>query len=93
MKGNKKWREKKNDSIFWPTANPLQSSNTRRLPKYGTTVKNLVMTLAPQKDICPHGRTYPIKAVSINTRSRVTPLAHTRVLLPLFINMLRNRWM
>jgi len=37
--------------------------------------------VAPQKDICPHGRTYPIKAVAINTISSVVPEAHVSIFL------------
>jgi hypothetical protein len=33
----------------------------------------LVITVAPQKDICPQGRTYPIKAAPITKRRRRTP--------------------
>ncbi len=32
-----------------------------------------MMTVAPQKDICPQGKTYPRKAVAIVARSRVSP--------------------
>lgn len=32
------------------------------------------MTVAPQKDIWPHGKTYPTKAVAISVRSRITPV-------------------
>jgi hypothetical protein len=28
----------------------------------------LVITVAPQKDICPHGSTYPMKAVPIKIK-------------------------
>lgn len=31
------------------------------------------MTVAPQKDICPHGRTYPMNAVAITANSRRMP--------------------
>jgi hypothetical protein len=31
------------------------------------------MTVAPQKDICPHGRTYPIKAVPIKIKMIIVP--------------------
>lgn len=31
------------------------------------------MTVAPQKDICPQGRTYPRKAVAIESRKIDTP--------------------
>lgn len=33
----------------------------------------LVMTVAPQNDICPHGRTYPKNAVAIRANKRATP--------------------
>jgi len=32
-----------------------------------------VITVAPQKDICPHGKTYPKKAVAITRKNVVTP--------------------
>jgi hypothetical protein len=35
-----------------------------------------VITVAPQKDICPHGRTYPIKAVPITKNKIITPTIH-----------------
>jgi hypothetical protein len=34
-------------------------------PTKGTAVTKLVITVAPQKLIWPHGKTYPIKAVAI----------------------------
>jgi len=33
------------------------------------------MTVAPQNDICPQGRTYPTNAVVIVNISRVTPIS------------------
>lgn len=33
-----------------------------------------VITVAPQKDICPHGSTYPINAVAITANSRMMPM-------------------
>lgn len=36
----------------------------------------LVITVAPQNDICPHGRTYPRKAVPIVKNIRITPTVH-----------------
>jgi len=41
----------------------------------GIVVTKLVMTVAPQKDICPHGKTYPKNAVIIKISKIVTPLA------------------
>jgi len=34
------------------------------------------MTVAPQKDICPHGNTYPIKAVPIKRNKITVPDPH-----------------
>ena len=36
----------------------------------------LVITVAPQNLICPHGRTYPIKAVAIVKINKITPRFH-----------------
>jgi len=35
--------------------------------------KRFVITVAPQKDICPHGRTYPRNAVAITKKRIITP--------------------
>jgi len=35
-----------------------------------------VITVAPQKDICPHGRTYPKNAVIMRIRRIATPELH-----------------
>lgn len=34
------------------------------------------MTVAPQKDICPHGKTYPRNAVAIVDRRIMIPIFH-----------------
>jgi hypothetical protein len=49
---------------------------TNIFPKYGIAESKLVITVAPQNDICPHGKTYPIKAVPINKNKRITPIIH-----------------
>jgi len=36
-----------------------------------------VITVAPQNDICPHGRTYPRKAVPMVISIMITPDIHT----------------
>jgi hypothetical protein len=41
---------------------------------YGTADSRLVITVAPQKDICPHGNTYPRKAVAIVAKKINTPI-------------------
>lgn len=43
--------------------------------------------MAPQNDICPHGKTYPIKALTNKSIYIKKPEAHTFVFLKeLFIN-------
>jgi hypothetical protein len=42
---------------------------------YGIAEQRLVITVAPQKLICPHGKTYPIKAVITSKRKIITPVA------------------
>lgn len=44
-------------SVALSTENPPQIHSTRAVPMYGTAESRLVITVAPQKDICPHGRT------------------------------------
>lgn len=58
------------------TENPPQIHSTRLVPMYGIAERRLVMTVAPQNDICPHGSTYPINAVAITVNSRITPMFH-----------------
>jgi hypothetical protein len=55
------------------TANPPHNHWTKSIPKYGIADKRFVITVAPQKDICPQGRTYPIKAVPITKNKITTP--------------------
>lgn len=61
------------------TENPPQIHSTRFVPIYGTAESRLVITVAPQKDICPHGSTYPIKAVAITVNSRIIPIFQVSV--------------
>jgi hypothetical protein len=37
------------------------------------------MTVAPQKDICPQGKIYPIKAVAINRNKIIIPVNHDSI--------------
>jgi len=41
------------------------------------TEKKFVITVAPQKDICPHGNTYPVKAIAIIKYQHINPLQYT----------------
>jgi len=49
-------------------------------PIKGIAVAKLVITVAPQKLIWPHGKTYPIKAVAIIKKNKITPEIHNNVL-------------
>lgn len=57
MNGNKKWNVKKRVKVALSTANPPQTHCTRSNPRYGTADNRLVITVAPQNDICPQGST------------------------------------
>jgi len=46
------------------------------VPKYGIAESKFVMTVAPQKDICPQGKTYPRKADAIVNNKIITPMFH-----------------
>lgn len=76
MKGSKKWKAKNRVRVALSTEKPPQIHSTRFVPIYGIADNKLVITVAPQKDICPHGRTYPIKAVAITANSKRTPTFH-----------------
>lgn len=71
-----KWSPKNRLSVGPPTANPPQSQTTISLPKNGIAENKLVITVAPQKDICPQGKTYPKKAVAMVTKAIDTPIIH-----------------
>lgn len=58
------------------TANPPQIHSTSDLPIYGIAENRFVITVAPQNLICPHGRTYPMKAVAIVKMKIRTPTFH-----------------
>jgi len=65
MKGKRKCNIKNRFSVAFLTENPPHNHSTISFPMYGIADTKFVITVAPQKDICPHGRTYPIKAVPI----------------------------
>lgn len=54
--------------MAWLIENPPHNHSTIVCPRYGTAERRLVITVAPQNDICPHGRTYPRKAVPIKIK-------------------------
>ena len=55
--GTTKWKVKKRVRVALSTEKPPQSHRTKSSPIQGSALNRLVMTVAPQKLICPHGRT------------------------------------
>ena len=55
--GRRKWKVKNRVSVALSTAKPPQIHCTRSVPTYGMAENRLVITVAPQNDICPQGRT------------------------------------
>lgn len=56
-KGNKKWSPKNRVRVGLLTVNSPQIHWTKSGPKYGIVDNRLVITIAPQNDICPQGKT------------------------------------
>lgn len=73
IKGIMKCNMKNRDNVAWLIENPPHNHCTSVFPKYGIADIKLVITVAPQKDICPHGRTYPRKAVAIKIKIILVP--------------------
>lgn len=73
--GRKKCSAKNRVSVGCETENPPHIHSTRVFPRYGMAEKIFVITVAPQKDICPQGSTYPKKAVAISRNRMVIPVA------------------
>jgi len=66
-------------SVGLHMANPPHSHSTIVIPIYGIAEKILVITVAAQKLICPHGTgsTYPITALIMVKINILTPVFHT----------------
>jgi len=75
--GRRKWSEKNRFNVGCETEGPPQIQVTKSFPIIGIADKTPVITVAPQKDICPQGRTYPRNAVAITRRRIITPEIHT----------------
>jgi len=58
------------------TENPPHTHCTTSFPIYGTADTKFVITVAPQKDICPQGSTYPRNATIIDNKKIKTPIVH-----------------
>jgi len=55
------------------TENPPHKSCTIEFPIPGIAENKFVITVAPQKLICPQGSTYPIKAAAIIKKKITIP--------------------
>jgi hypothetical protein len=75
--GRRKCREKNRFRVGWDTEGPPQIQITRSFPTNGIADRTPVITVAPQKDICPHGSTYPKKAVPMVISMMITPEIQT----------------
>jgi hypothetical protein len=71
--------EKNRLRVALSTAKPPHIHSTKVFPMYGMAENRLVITVAPQNLICPHGRTYPINAVAIARMNKITPRFHVSV--------------
>ena len=72
-KGIKKCRLKNRLRVGALTAKPPHNHFTISGPKYGIAENRFVITVAPQKDICPQGSTYPKKDEAINKKKITIP--------------------
>jgi len=66
--------------VFWLIANPPQIHTTSLEPTKGIAVKRFVITVEPQKLICPQGRVYPKKAIPAIRIKRIEPVHQTHCL-------------
>lgn len=74
INGKMKWIEKNRVKVALLIENPPQIQITIEFPKYGIADNKLVITVAPQNDICPQGKTYPTNAVIIVNNNKITPI-------------------
>ena len=77
--GMRKCNAKNRVSVALSTANLSHTHWTASLPTYGIAGRRFVITVAPQNDISPHGRTYPINAVAMVRNRITTPTDHVCV--------------
>ena len=57
LKGNKKWSTKNRFNVGLSTEKPPHNQLTIYSPTIGKAPNRLVITVAPHKLICPHGKT------------------------------------
>lgn len=76
-KGSRKCSEKNRFNVGCDTEKFPHNHWVTSFPTYGMAEIILVITVAPQNDICPQGKTYPRNAAPMVARSSTTPDPHT----------------
>lgn len=76
IKGKMKCNEKNRFSVALLIENPPQIHITIEFPVQGIEEIKFVITVAPQKDICPQGNTYPKNAIAIEIKKIEIPINH-----------------
>jgi len=71
-----KCKEKNRFKVALSTENPPHNHSTNEGPTLGSAEAKFVITVAPHKDICPKGRTYPMNPVPIIKKNNKTPDIH-----------------
>jgi len=79
INGSRKWKEKNRFKVGLFTEKSPHTHLTISIPTSGITDMRFVITVVPQNDICPHGKTYPTNAVPIKINKIVIPLIHVSV--------------
>jgi len=75
--GIRKCKAKNRVRVGCETEKPPHSHLTSGFPKYGIAEKILVITVAPQNDICPQGNTYPKNAAAMSKIRIAIPVNQT----------------
>lgn len=75
--GIRKCKEKNRFNVGCDTEKFPHNHCVTSFPTYGIAEIILVITVAPQNDICPHGNTYPMNAAPIVANIRIIPDPHT----------------
>jgi hypothetical protein len=75
--GRMKCSEKNRFRVGCDTEKFPHIHSTNIFPIIGIAEKMFVITVAPQKDICPHGNTYPRNAAAIVITINIVPDDHT----------------
>jgi hypothetical protein len=57
-----------------PTTDEPQINFTKGVPIIGIIPNKFVITVAPQKDICPQGKIYPVKDIPVIKYQQTKPL-------------------